>query len=59
MDICDELETPSLEEYGINKEEFFGVIDKMANDAMDSGSPSNTRKDITAEDIKEIYRNLW
>lgn len=59
VDICDELETPSLEEYGINKEEFFGVIDKMANDAMDSGSPSNTRKAITAEDVKEIYRNLW
>lgn len=59
VDICDELETPSLEEYGINKEEFFNVIDKMANDAMDSGSPSNTRKDITAEDVKEIYRNLW
>ena len=59
MDICDELETPSLEEYGIDKEEFFNVIDKMANDAMDSGSPSNTRKDITAEDVKEIYRNLW
>jgi len=57
--ICNELETPSLEEYGINKEEFFHVIDKMANDAMDSGSPSNTRKAITAEDIKEIYRNLW
>lgn len=59
VDICDELETPSLEEYGIDKEEFFNVIDKMANDAMDSGSPSNTRKDITAEDVKEIYRNLW
>ena len=59
VDICDELETPSLEEYGINKEEFFDVIDKMANDAMDSGSPSNTRKAITAEDVKEIYRNLW
>ncbi|MBS7009627.1 iron-containing alcohol dehydrogenase [Anaerostipes sp.] len=59
VDICDELETPSLEEYGINKEEFFSVIDKMANDAMDSGSPSNTRKAITAEDVKDIYRNLW
>lgn len=54
-----ELETPTLEEYGINKEEFFDVIDKMASDAMESGSPSNTRKAITAEDVKEIYKNLW
>ena len=59
LDICDELETPTLEEYGINKEEFFNVIDKMAADAMESGSPSNTRKAITAEDVKEIYKNLW
>ena len=59
VDICDELETPTLEEYGINKEEFFDVIDKMAADAMESGSPSNTRKPITAEDVKEIYKNLW
>lgn len=59
VDICDELETPTLEEYGINKEEFFDVIDKMASDAMESGSPSNTRKAITAEDVKEIYKNLW
>lgn len=59
VDICDELETPTLEEYGINKEEFFNVIDKMAADAMESGSPSNTRKPITAEDVKEIYKNLW
>ena len=59
VDICDELETPTLEEYRINKEEFFNVIDKMAADAMESGSPSNTRKAITAEDVKEIYKNLW
>ena len=31
----------------------------MAADAMESGSPSNTRKAITAEDVKEIYKNLW
>lgn len=59
VSICDELETPSLEEYGINKDEFFNVIDKMSADAMESGSPSNTRKSITTEDVKEIYKNLW
>lgn len=57
--ICKELETPSLEEFGINKEEFFEVIDKMAHDAMESGSPQNTQKEITEEDVKQIYRNLW
>jgi alcohol dehydrogenase class IV len=57
--ICKELEIPSLSEYGIDREAFFAVIDKMAGDAMESGSPSNTRKDMTKEDVMEIYRRLW
>lgn len=59
VDLCRMLEIPTLEEYGINKEEFFSQIDKMAEDAMASGSPSNTRKQLDAEDLKEIYRKLW
>ena len=59
VDICDELETPTLEEYGINKEEFFNVIDKMAHDAMDSGSPQNTQREITQADVEQMYKNLW
>ena len=57
--ICRELETPSLEEYGINKQEFMSVVDKMALDAMDSGSPQNSRKEVRKEDLEQIYRNLW
>ena len=59
VDLCRLLEIPTLEEYGINKEEFFSQIDKMAEDAMASGSPSNTRKQLDAEELKEIYRKLW
>ncbi len=57
--ICKEMEIPTLAEYGIDREEFFEVIDKMAADAMESGSPSNTRKEMTKEDVMEIYRRLW
>lgn len=53
-----ELETPTLEEFGIDREEFFRVIDKMANDALESGSPQNTRREITKEDIEQMYRNM-
>ena len=53
------LQKKYLEEYGIEKEKFFDVIDKMAEDAMASGSPSNTRKDLTVEDLKKIYKALW
>lgn len=53
------LETPTLEEYGIDREKFFSVIDKMSFDAMASGSPQNTMRDVAEEDVKQIYRNLW
>lgn len=54
-----ELETPTLAEFGIDKEAFFNVIEKMAYDAMDSGSPQNTRKEVTQADVEQMYRNLW
>lgn len=57
--ITKELETPTLAEYGIDRDSFFQVIDKMANDAMDSGSPQNTAREVTVEDVKQIYKNLW
>ena len=45
--------------YGIDKETFFGVIEKMAHDAMDSGSPQNTKRDITQSDVEKMYKELW
>ena len=57
--IVKELETPTLAEFGIDKEEFFKLIDKMAYDAMDSGSPQNTMREVSEEQVKQIYRNLW
>ena len=57
--LCDICEIPTLKEYGINKEEFNDVVDKMAQDAMDSGSPSNTIKEIEKQDLINIYNKLW
>ena len=54
-----ELEIPTLEEFGIQKQAFMDVIEKMAFDAMESGSPQNTRREITQEEIEQLYRNLW
>ena len=31
----------------------------MAGDAMDSGSPSNTRMSVNKDDLVEIYKRLW
>lgn len=57
--LCNTCEIPSLKGYGINKEDFDKVVDKMAQDAMDSGSPSNTIKEVTKQDLINIYNKLW
>lgn len=59
IDICKVCEIPTLEEYGIDREQFFKVIDKMASDAVASGSPANTIKEVTTDDVVEIYKKLW
>lgn len=58
-EICKELNIPTLAEYGIDRERFFAVMDKMASDALISGSPANTIKEVTKQDILTIYENLW
>lgn len=58
-EICNVCEIPTLEEYGIPKDEFFTHMEKMAHDALTSGSPGNTMKPISESDIIEIYKKLW
>lgn len=53
------LQIPSPEAYGIEKAAFFAAIPKMAVDAAASGSPANTRKEITVPAMEALYRVLW
>lgn len=57
--LCKACEIPTLAEYGINKDEFMAAIDKMAKDAIDSGSPANTRMAVNKDDLIKIYKSLW
>ena len=57
--LCMRLGVPTLESYGIDKGEFIGMIDVMTNEAMASESPPNTLREVTEDDIKTLYRNLW
>ena len=59
VNLVSKLEIPTLEEYGVDKEAFMEAIDKMSKDALDSGSPENTRREVGLEDIKMIYKRLW
>lgn len=55
--ICDVCEIPTLEQYGIDRDEYYSKISKMATDAVASGSPANTVKEVTVDDCIEIYKN--
>ena len=57
--ICKHCNIPTLAEYGIKQHEFEALVDKMAQDAMASNSPSNTIKNVTKEDLVQIYKRLW
>ena len=57
--LAKDLEIPTLEEYGIDRDAFYKAIPKMAQDAFASGSPSNTRKNITPADMEMLYDRLW
>ncbi len=59
VEICKICEVPTLEEYGVNKEEFYSKIDKMADDALISGSPSNTIKEVNKENIISLYKSVF
>jgi len=56
---CRELEVPTLEELGVKRAVFITKIDKMAEDALDSGSPANTFRNPTKKDLIEIYKKLY
>ena len=53
------LEIPTLQEYGIDREAFYSQIEKMAQDAMDSGSPQNTMRQPDRQAVMDIYKKIY
>ena len=56
--ICKLCDVPTPVLYGINPADFADRIDKMADDALASGSPANTRRPVTKSDILALYRAI-
>lgn len=52
----DDLEIPSISGLGIDREKFLAVAEKMAQDALNSGSPANTPRRANLKQIIEIYK---
>ena len=58
FEICRKCEVPTISEYGIDINKFLDLIPKMTADALASGSPANTRKNVSEDDIEAIYKAL-
>lgn len=56
---CRDLSIPAIQELNVNKEEFYKQLDKMAEEALDSGGPANTVRNTGKADIVEIYQQIW
>lgn len=55
----DELQVPSPAQFGIDREQFFAQLAVMAEQALASGSPNNNPRVPSADEIIEIYKQLW
>ncbi len=54
--LCKDIEIPTITELGVNQSKFMERVEKMATDALASGSPNNTARKPSEEEIVDIYR---
>jgi alcohol dehydrogenase class IV len=59
VDLIGRLNIPAPKECGIEEAAWFEAIPKMSEDALKSGSPGNTRRSPSKEDIMALYKQLW
>lgn len=57
--LLEQLEISTFKEHGIDSEQYHQVISKMSKDAIASGSPANTRKDLSKSEIEELYKKAY
>ncbi len=55
-ELCDDIEIPSITELGIDQKEFMNKAEKMAKDAIASGSPNNTARKPSVDDLVKLYK---
>ncbi|VEF48909.1 iron-containing alcohol dehydrogenase [Bacillus freudenreichii] len=53
--LCNDLEIPNFQEWGIDEQKFKLAVEKMSKDAIDSGSPANNPRVPTMQELEELY----
>jgi alcohol dehydrogenase class IV len=54
-----ELEVPTPKAYGIEERRWNGLLGTMAEQALASGSPANNPRVPTADEIRDLYTQVW
>lgn len=54
--LCKDLQIPNLKTWGIEEKAFLATLEKMARDALESGSPQNNPRVPDEKEIVELYR---
>lgn len=54
--LCRDLQIPNMRQYGIDEEQFAQAVEKMARDALASGSPGNNPRVPSHAEIVRLYR---
>ncbi len=57
--LTEDLEVPSLEAFGIEREEFLSCVADMAAQALASGSPANNPRQASDGEIADLYRAVY
>lgn len=57
--LCCDLNIPNMKRWGIDEQKFRQVLDKMATDAIASGSPANNPKVPTKHEIIDLYNYCY
>lgn len=58
-ELCKKMEIGNLQQWGIQEEDFYAAIPKMAMDALASGSPDNNPKVPTLEELIALYKTVY
>jgi len=54
-----DIKVPSLRQLGVEKEKLEKLAPKMAQDAISSGSPANNPRQVSKEEIVELYHRAY
>ncbi|MET7897778.1 iron-containing alcohol dehydrogenase [Streptomyces mirabilis] len=57
--LCQDLEVPTPQAHGIDKDEWFRLTPLMAEQALASGSPANNPVVPTADEIQDLYAQIY